>query len=349
MAENLNRRNFVKKTMITTGIVAGLSSFEEKALLEHQALAAVKAATQKKKEASLKVMPNGKIGDIEISRVIIGSNLFYGGAHARNLRYVSELMARYFTDEKVMDTLQLCEENGINTNIGASEFVKMYNKERGGKMQCIEQLEPGGHNWSDDNKTDGTVSVTKVDIRRTVESAAKEGCVGAHLQGGRVDRWVKAKRLDLIAEFVSCARKNGMLAGIGGHDKRVPMECEKAGIDCDYYFKTIHPESYWGTIPDEQKKPFLVDSFQAGDNDCMWEQWPQETIDFMNGVKKPWIGYKVLAAGAIHPSEGFRFAFENGADFVCVGMFDWQVRDNAETAMEILAAKEVRNRARQWI
>ena len=349
MAENLNRRNFVKKTMITTGIAAGLSSFEEKALLEHQAMAAVKGPSKEKAAEAINGLSKGKIGNIEISRVIIGSNLFYGGAHARNLRYVSQLMARYFTNEKIMETLSLCEENGINTNIGSAELVNQYNKERGGRMQCIEQLEPGGYDWSDDKKTDGTVSITKQDIRRTVESAAEQGCIGAHIQGGRVDRWVKAKRLDLIAEFVSCARKNGMLAGIGGHDKRVPMECEKAGIDCDYYFKTIHPDSYWGTIPEKQRKPFLVDSFKPGDYDCMWEQWPQDTIDFMKTVKKPWIGYKVLAAGAIHPKEGFRFAFENGTDFVCAGMFDWQVRDNVETAMEILAAKEVRNRARQWI
>jgi len=349
MADSLNRRKFLKKTMFATGIAAALSSFEEKTLLQHQALAATREPAQKNKEEPIKGMPKGKIGNIEISRVIIGSNLFYGGAHSRNLRYVSQLMARYFTDEKVMDTLQLCEENGINTNIGSAEFVNQYNKERGGRMQCIEQLEPGAYDWSDDDKTDGTISITKHDIRRTVESAAEQGCVGAHLQGGRVDRWVKVKRLDLIAEFVSCARKNGMLAGIGGHDKRVPMECEKAAIDCDYYFKTIHPESYWGAIPEEQKKPFLVDSFTPGDNDCMWEQWPRDTIDFMKTVKKPWIGYKVLAAGAIHPKEGFRFAFENGTDFVCAGMFDWQVRDNVNTAIEILATKEVKNRTRKWV
>ncbi len=45
------------------------------------------------------------------------------------------------------------------------------------------------------------------------------------------------------------------MAGIGGHGKRVPMDCEKAGIDVDFYFKTIHPESYWFAIPQEQTQP----------------------------------------------------------------------------------------------
>ncbi len=55
-----------------------------------------------------------------------------------------------------------------------------------------------------------------------------------------------------------------------------------------------------------------------------------------------------LAAVAVQPKEAFQFAFENGTDFVCVGMFDFQVRDNVKTAIEILAAKEVKNRARPW-
>ena len=54
----------------------------------------------------------------------------------------------------------------------------------------------------------------------------------------------------------------------------------------------------------------------------------------------------VLAAGAIQPEDGFRWAFENGADFVCVGMFDFQIVNNVNVAMEIL--KNLPNRKREW-
>ena len=347
-SKKLSRRRFLAQSVAVSGAAAALAgcSFEEKALLAHQ--------DEENKEDSLlaeepvKGLPMGRIGNVKISRVIIGSNLFGGGAHSRNLKYVSDLMSRYFTEEKILDTLQLCEANGINTNVGGDEIVKLYNKKRGGKMQVIGQLDPGHFDWSVDKNTDGMISITKEDIRETVEEAARNGCVGAHLLGCRGDRWVKVKRFDMLAEFVSCVKKNGMFAGIGGHDKRVPMECEKAGIDVDFYFKTIHPESYWGAIKEEDKKPFVVDSFGPYDNDCMWELYPQETIDFMKTVKKPWIGYKVLAAGAVQPKEAFQFAFENGTDFACVGMFDWQVRDNVLTAKKILAKDEVKNRARRW-
>jgi hypothetical protein len=66
----------------------------------------------------------------------------------------------------------------------------------------------------------------------------------------------------------------------------------------------------------------------------------------MKGINKPWIAFKVLAGGAIEPKDGFRFAFENGADFICVGMFDFQIVDDVNTAASVLA--NLKNRERQW-
>jgi hypothetical protein len=71
-------------------------------------------------------------------------------------------------------------------------------------------------------------------------------------------------------------------------------------------------------------------------HDNMWCMDPDRTIEFMKTCEKPWIAYKVLAAGAIHPSDGFKYAFANGADFACVGMCDFQVREDAVIADEIL-------------
>ena len=64
----------------------------------------------------------------------------------------------------------------------------------------------------------------------------------------------------------------------------------------------------------------------------------------MKTTKRPWLAYKVLAAGAIHPREGFSYAFENGADFCVVGMFDFQVAENVAIANEVLKATQKRER-----
>ena len=74
---------------------------------------------------------------------------------------------------------------------------------------------------------------------------------------------------------------------------------------------------------------------------------PEETAAYMSALPQPWIAYKVLAAGAIPPSEGFKYAFRNGADFICVGMYDFQIVEDVNMALAALG--DSRERSRRWI
>ena len=78
----------------------------------------------------------------------------------------------------------------------------------------------------------------------------------------------------------------------------------------------------------------------------MWCRNPQETIEYMNSLEEPWIAFKVLAAGALHPRQSFKYVFENGADFACVGMIDFQIIENVLIAQDVFS-KEI-NRRRPW-
>jgi hypothetical protein len=73
---------------------------------------------------------------------------------------------------------------------------------------------------------------------------------------------------------------------------------------------------------------------------------PEETAAFMSKKKQPWIAFKVLAAGAIDPKSGFTYAFENGADFVAVGMFDFNITEDVKVIKEVLSGLK---RPRAWI
>jgi hypothetical protein len=275
-------------------------------------------------------MPTGRIGDVTISRLIIGGNQFSGWSHSRDLLYLRDLFKAYATEERIMQTLQLAEESGVNAMIsGASAHLNKYRKERGGRIQWIAQVHP---------KT--------TDVTTNIKHAIDQGAVGAYVQGGVGDSFVKGRRVDLLGEAVDFIKSNGLIAGIGGHSIEVPMAVEEAGIKPDFYMKTLHHENYWSATPREYRVDFNVDSGSAHDHDNIWSIAPEKAIDFMRNVSTPWIAFKVLAAGAIHPSEGFRYAFDNGADFICVGMFDFQVRENAIIARDAVA--KAANRSRPW-
>ena len=66
----------------------------------------------------------------------------------------------------------------------------------------------------------------------------------------------------------------------------------------------------------------------------------------MKDVPQPWIAFKVLGAGAIHPRNGFKYAFRGGADFICVGMYDFQIVEDANIVRGVLADKSPR--PRRW-
>jgi hypothetical protein len=282
-------------------------------------------------------MPTGKIGNVEISRLICGSNPFYGGAHSRDLIYVGKLLSHYCTQEKIFDTLELCEQNGINTMIEGESLSVRYRKARGGKIQALAMVMLEGED----------VGTGRTLMEKTQE-AIDNGVAGAFIRGAEADRWVQSGKLDLIDKFLAAVRKNGLIAGIGAHDRQVPIACEKAGLKPDFHFKTIHHDNYYSALPREKRKSFLVDSWGPDDHDCIWEQYPEETIEFMKTVRTPWIGFKVLAAGAIKPQAGFRYAFENGADFLAVGMLDFFVKENVEIARQVLADPGIQGRLRPW-
>ncbi len=335
--ENLNRRAFLGKSVTTVGMASLLAASDIRA--------AEKAAPDDAGTADLVIpngavpktdMPYGTIGKLKISRLILGSNLMGGYSHSRDLAYVGPLMQAYNTEEKIMETLALAEAEGINTiSQGDSNLIRKYNTDHGGHMQ---QLGPLNIREGDSDES------IKTSIKRLID----QGPAAIYIFGHDGDLLVRAGRVDIIAKALQWIRDEGLPAGVGGHSLHVVMECEKHEVAPDFYFKTFHSDRYWSRIMKEYRDEYCwyngASSEPGHYHDNMWCMDPEQTADVMRDVKAAWIAFKVLAAGALHPKIGFRYALRNGADFMVVGMFDFQVRDNTDLVKETLASMDQRER-----
>ncbi|NWG12907.1 MAG: DoxX family protein [Acidobacteria bacterium] len=316
---------------------------------------AVTGATIKLPEANLKDLkgrlPQGSLGNLKMSRLILGGNLIGGGAHARDLIYVSSLLKAYNTDRKVFETFELAERAGIDTVLLCTYQIPLLHKYReltSGRMQVLCQIFPKGLLAFLTNPILSRETVQ--DFMSDIDEAIHRGAASLYINGAFAERLVQLGRLDLLAKALDRIKSRGCTAGIGGHSIEVPIQCEGAGLQPDYYVKSFHHDRYWSAHPRENRLEFSVDSKRMPDHnqfhDNMFDLFPEKTIEFMGTVRRPWIAFKVLAGGAIPPTDGFRYAFENGADFVCAGMLDFQVVEDVNIALDVLSS--LRNRSRPW-
>jgi uncharacterized membrane protein YphA (DoxX/SURF4 family) len=281
-------------------------------------------------------LPAGKLGDLTVTRMVMGCNLIGGWSHARDLIYADTLFKAYNNERKIIETLYLAEQAGINTAFMVTQYYPTFNKYKNiynSNMQSICQA-----------------MLPDKDFFSDLNLAIKSSPTAIYIQGGEGDRYANAGRFDEIKKAVDYIKKHGYLAGMGAHSLETIKACEREGVPVDFYVKTFHHDNYWSAHPIENRVEYSVIGPTSPDHnknhENMWDLFPLRTIEYMKGVNKPWFAFKVLAAGAIQPKDGFRYAFENGADFICVGMFDFQIIDNVNTATEILA--DIKNRERNW-
>ena len=269
-------------------------SYEEKNLVDAVTAASTKALDVVSLRELKGTLPTGTIGDRQFSRLILGGNLLSGWAHSRDLIYVSQLVKAYHNKDRIFATLLVAEKCGVNTlltNPILCSLIDEYWKRRIGKIQFISDCagldydDKGPHPMPFDKYLD------------KVQRAIDYGAAACYIQGETADYYIRNGQPDRLIKVVEKIRANKVLVGIGAHHLETVKGCVAAGMTPDFWMKTLHHHGYWSARHPEW-------------HDNMFCNNPDDTTAWMAGRKEPWIAFKVMAAGAIHPKEAFRYAFE---------------------------------------
>ena len=155
-----------------------------------QSAAALAAAVPAPAAETLPIVPFGKY---RITRLIVGSNPFYGYSHFN--RIFDQCMRDWYTQDRRMEILHACERQGINTwqvhyNDQPVEDIKRYRAE-GGRMNIV--------------------ILADFDLMKNpklIPEAAKLGIsIGHH--GGRTDERFRSGQKQLVRDYLKTVRDSG--------------------------------------------------------------------------------------------------------------------------------------------
>ena len=270
------------------------------------------------------MLPTMKIGDIEISRLVVGSNPFTGKSHLDSATDAD--MRAHFSTERVFEMLRHCEEVGINAvqsrgSMPMMGILKQY-RDLGGGMLWLAQT--GKDLSSFDDELD--------ELMKYDPSAI---CIHGELS----DALYLEGRLDLLAALLEKMRRKNLPVGICSHFPEVLAYAEEHHLCPDYYMASV----FNLFLPDPKRREVTPgERFDESDVPKMYE--------VIRSLSAPTVALKILGAGRRCASQDEvkaafveAFASMKPGDGVLVGMFDKyldQVRLNAEYTAEAIRLAE---------
>jgi len=312
------RREFLQTS---SALAVGLTGIGQ---LAAQAPAAARADESKAKSGSIEPMqiPKIKFGGVEISRVVLGVNPFYGWAHYNS--NLSNVMSEWYTQDRVCAVMHYANSFGINAfnyvNIGRAPSDWAQFQAEGGRMHLIIQV------TAKDDPAAQVQSLKPLALQRRGEEtdlAFQNGTMAAERD------WCKRVR-DL-----------GVLVGVGTHKPEVIEAIEEQGWDVDFYagcvYNRTRTESEWRKLLNGELMEMPREIYVQSD--------PARMYKVMRQTSKTCFAFKILAAGRVADADvpkAFRTAFESikPNDGIYVGYFPKrkdELRENAEIVHNILA------------
>lgn len=254
-------------------------------------------------------LPTVRLGTLEVSRLILGSNPFWGYSH-KSAR-LDEEMRRHHTDERIVRILDEAASCGVTAVASPPE-------ERWRKL-WTGYVAGGGKLKSWISQCHGDPGQMLAEIDRSVAA----GAAAVFIQGARVEEQFAKGGFDLLRRWIEHIKDAGLPAGAAAHWPEIHPELERRGFPTDFYYQCMYNASKTSDYSPAERDKAAATIAQ---------------------LKKPVIAYKILAAGRLSAAEGFEYAFSRikRKDGVCVGIYAEraidQIRQNA-TYTEMLTAR----------
>lgn len=272
------------------------------------------------------LLPTVKLGEHDVTRLIIGGNPFSGGSHTS--REMDQAFLDYYTTENIKAALRECEAQGLNAmqSRGDRHIMRMLREYRneGGTLQWIAQ----------------TASEFR-DLPANVRQIADAGAIAVYHHGTRTDGLWREGRIEEVRELTQVMRDCGVVVGVGTHLPEVVEYIEERGWDVDFYMTCFY------TLGIPRPINGNLGQFLAGE---IYDDADRERMAaVIRACPKTCLAFKILAASRKCETpesvrEAFQWAFDHikPGDAVVVGMFQRdrnQVAMNASFVREILAGR----------
>lgn len=245
-------------------------------------------------------LPTVRLGTLEVSRLILGSNPFWGYSHKSAA--LDEEMRRHHTDARIVQILDEAASCGLTAVASPPDerWTKLWTRYRaeGGRLKI----------WI--SQCHGAPEQMTQEIDRSVRAGA--GAV--FIQGLRVEEQFGKGRFDTLRGWIERIKDAGLPAGAAAHWPEIHPELERRGFPTDFYYQCFYNAS-------------KSDDYSAAER--------EKAVATVASLAKPVIAYKILGAGRLAAADGFEYAFNHirRKDGVCVGIYAQnavdQIRQNA--------------------
>lgn len=271
------------------------------------------------------MLPTVRIRNMEMTRLIVGSNPFVGKSHLDDATD-AEMKQYYHAEEAIFATLRACEDAGINTfqSRGSLPMMKViadYNAQ-GGNLRFL-----------------ATSSKNDVMFEEELEAVMPYAPSAICIHGELTDALFQSGRMDRIPDLLDRIRKKNVPCGICAHFPEALEYAEEHGFHPDFYMASLYnlnkPDRSQDVDPTGER-------FEESDRAVMYR-----TIRMLSA---PTIALKILGAGRHCASQSMvKAAFDEAyssikpGDAVLVGMYD-RVRSqpalDAKYALEAIRLAE---------